>query len=140
MFRYLVPFLFLFIPNVAQSAESHELQKLINPVMPYGIENSGFCCVSFDISKSGKTKNVDVYVCTDDIMRDNIELAVKRWRYFPKLVNGKKVKQSNIIKKIKMLVTDQYGNPKYDSETYIPKGVDGRIDDWSEIQCEESEN
>ena len=88
----------------------------------------------------GKPRNIDAYFCSHSMFKDIAQQSVKKWRHNPKIVDGKKVEQSQLLTKMAFYLEDEDGNLMYDPELFIPKGVDKRYPDgWSKTECRKSE-
>ena len=119
----------------AQNRDSNLVR--IPPIAPQDAEVSGFCCMKFDVSKKGKTKNVEANNCTHEVYRKSSEKSVKNWRYSPKYVDGKRVKRIGLNSKVVFHLEDFDGTLLYDPELYIPQLVDPEYPKgWSAIVCE----
>ena len=75
-----------------------------------GFLKSGFCRVSYDVDSQGHTRNIDVLKCTNEEIRAPSLQAVKRWRFFPKVENGKTEYYYERVTKLEVQVSDQHGN------------------------------
>jgi len=121
--------------DYAQSQDSDLVR--IPPMLPHNAEESGFCCIRLDVSKKGKPKNVEAYSCTHEVYKKSAEKTVKRWRYHPLYVDGKRQSRKNILNKVTYHLTDEDGSLLYDPEIYIPRRVDpNKPDGWSIITCD----
>ncbi|MGB6319103.1 MAG: energy transducer TonB, partial [Litorimonas sp.] len=80
------------IPAAAQFV--YEEPVLINkpvPPMPLGAGESGYCCVSLDVSAEGRAENAQVGYCTLEIFRKATEWSVRKWAYEPARAFGEPV-------------------------------------------------
>ncbi|MDC2891234.1 energy transducer TonB [Psychrosphaera algicola] len=79
---------------------SARLQETANPTFPSdaarnGIE--GFVQMSFDLSTDGEPTNIKVVKSVPKLIFDKAAIrALSKWRYAPKIVNGKAVMQKGL--------------------------------------------
>lgn len=57
---------------------------------------SGYCKVRFDISPEGQPFNVETTLCTNKGLRTSTVKSVQKWKYAPKIQNGKPVSRSGL--------------------------------------------
>lgn len=68
-----------------------------------GIE--GFVDLSFDVDEIGATKNIQVIAAEPPRSFDKAAMkAVSRWKYEPRVINGKSVYQSNLTTRIRFAI------------------------------------
>ena len=72
---------------------------------------SGHCKMKFDVGSDGNTKNVIAYFCTHKMFELNSILAAQKFRYSPKILNGKPVEMKGVEAKITYRLVDENGNP-----------------------------
>lgn len=80
------------------------------PQMPQRANQSGFCRLQFDISPSGTPKNIKAYECAHSMFKKPSISTLKKWRYFPQIIDGKAVEQKGVKTKISYILTDEAGN------------------------------
>lgn len=71
----------------------------VEPILPRravaeGIE--GYCIVTFDITTVGATSNIRMDCTPKGIFEAAMERAMKKWKYNPKIVDGKPITQRNL--------------------------------------------
>jgi len=81
----------------------------IPPIMPTRAEKSGHCTVRFDVSPEGQPFNVDANYCTQSLFKRASIKSVQKWKYNPKIVDGRSVARSGVESKITFRLTDERG-------------------------------
>jgi protein TonB len=81
----------------------------IPPIMPTRAEKSGHCNVRFDVSPEGQPFNVDATYCTQSLFKRASIKSVQKWKYNPKIVDGRSVARSGVESKITFRLTDERG-------------------------------
>ena len=82
----------------------------ISPIMPSRAEKSGHCTVRFDVSAEGAPYNVQATYCTQSLFERATIKSVQRWKYKPKIQNGRPVAMSGVVNKVTYRLTDERGN------------------------------
>ncbi len=82
----------------------------IPPIMPPRAEKSGHCKVRFDVSPEGQPFNVDTYYCSTNVFKRATTKNVQRWKYNPKIVDGRPTSRKGVETKITFRLTDEHGN------------------------------
>ncbi|WP_427449866.1 energy transducer TonB [Litorimonas sp. WD9-15] len=85
----------------------------IPPVMPARFQQgdaSGYCTMRFSVSPEGQPFDVTATQCTNRILERASTKAVLRWKYNPKIVNGRAVSRSGVETKIRFDLADERGN------------------------------
>ncbi len=82
----------------------------IPPIMPTRAEKSGHCNVKFDVSPEGAPFNVVATYCTQSLFERASTKSVTKWKYNPKIVDGRSVSRSGVESKITFRLTDERGN------------------------------
>jgi len=82
----------------------------IPPIMPPWAKRSGHCQMQFDVDEKGYTYNIKALYCTQDVFSEASIASLSRWKYNPKIVNGKPVKQTGVTSKIAYKLVDECGN------------------------------
>lgn len=72
-------------------------------------DNSGYCKVRFDVSPEGQPFNVDAYICTTKQIKNATVKSVQKWKYNPKIVDGRPVARSGVESTIKFNLQDERG-------------------------------
>ena len=85
----------------------------IPPQMPIRFisftEHSGYCHVKFNVSPSGQPFDVTTTFCTDSSLKRPTIISVQKWKYNPKIVNGKPVARDGVESRITFSVQDERG-------------------------------
>lgn len=82
----------------------------IPPIMPQRAEKSGHCKVRFDVSPEGQPFNVTATYCTQSLFERSTVKSVEKWKYNPKVVDGRNVSRSGVESRITFNLTDERGN------------------------------
>ena len=85
------------------------LQPNIPPRFLSG-DNSGYCKMTFDVSPEGQPFNIQANVCTTSIIKSSSIKTVQRWKYNPKIVDGRPVGRTGVETTIKYNLDDGRGN------------------------------
>lgn len=81
----------------------------IPPIMPPRAEKSGHCKVRFDVSPEGQPFNVEATYCTSSVFKRSSIKSVQKWKYQPKIVDGRSVARKGVISQITFQLTDERG-------------------------------
>lgn len=81
----------------------------IPPQMPPRAEKSGHCDMRFDVSPEGAPFNVVAKYCTSSVFKRSSSRNVQRWKYNPKIVDGRAVSRSGVETTITYQLTDERG-------------------------------
>ena len=82
------PSIQLFVTEVSdRSCHPIRLPPTFPPRFLQG-DHSGYCRVSFRFMENGKTTDVKVGLCTDDLLKKTTEAAVRRWSIHPDCVQS----------------------------------------------------
>lgn len=81
----------------------------IPPIMPPRAEKSGHCKVRFDVSPEGQPFNVEATYCTSSVFKRSSIKSVQKWKYQPKIVDGRSVARKGVISQITFQLTDDRG-------------------------------
>ena len=81
------------VPANGQSIDENgtraaEVTKQVPPTMPRQARESGYCCMVFNVDRSGSPVNVNTSYCTNPIFAENSKDAVSKWEFSPALKNG----------------------------------------------------
>lgn len=71
---------------------------------------SGHCRVRFDVSAEGSPYNVDAYSCTTPILSSATVKSVQKWRFNPKVLNGRNVAMTGVENRVTFRLLDEGGN------------------------------
>jgi len=96
--------------NVKMSDRDVQPLVRIAPIMPPKAERSGHCRVRFDVSAEGAPYNVTATYCTQKLFERATIKSVARWKYNPKIVNGRAVAMTGVENKVRYRLTDERGN------------------------------
>ena len=104
-------------PEIDRSAfqitvSDRDAQPLVRipPIMPPRAEKSGHCRVKFDVSPEGAPFNVDTTYCTQSLFSRPTIKSVQKWKYNPKIQDGRPVGRSGVESKITFRLADERGN------------------------------
>jgi len=81
----------------------------ISPIMPPRAEKSGHCKVRFDVSAEGAPYNVQATYCTQSLFERATIKSVQKWKYNPKIVNGRPVAMTGVENKVTYQLSDERG-------------------------------
>ncbi len=81
----------------------------IPPIMPPRAEKSGHCKVRFDVSPQGQPFNVVATYCTSSVFKRASIKSVEKWKYNPKIVDGRAVARRGVESQITFQLTDERG-------------------------------
>ena len=81
----------------------------IPPIMPPRAEKSGHCRVRFDVSPEGAPFNVTTTFCTQRLFERATVKSVQKWKYNPKVVDGRNVARKGVENKVTYRLTDERG-------------------------------
>lgn len=84
----------------------------IAPVFPSRFlqgDVSGYCRVRFDISPDGQPFNVSATSCTNAQLKSPTVKSVQKWKYAPKIENGRPVARSGLQATIRFDLQDERG-------------------------------
>ena len=81
----------------------------IPPIMPTRAEKSGHCRVRFDVSPEGQPFNVSTTFCTQSLFERATIKSVQKWKYNPKIVDGRAVSRTGVENKVTYRLTDERG-------------------------------
>lgn len=98
-------------PDVVYERRAQALVRIPPRWSPEALGNgySGHCMLEYDTGVTGKIQNIRVGYCTRDIFRQSSIEALSKWRYNPKIVDGKAVVRKNIETKIRYEMRDERG-------------------------------
>jgi protein TonB len=84
----------------------------IPPVFPARFSQgnySGYCRVSFDISAEGQPFNVTTLDCTNRQLKAASIKSVQKWKYTPKILDGRPVSRAGLETTIQFRLKDERG-------------------------------
>ncbi len=98
--------------NFKIQVSDRDAQPLVRipPIMPPRAEKSGHCRVKFDVSPEGAPFNVIATYCTQSLFERASIKSVQKWKYNPKIVDGRSVSRSGVETKITFRLADERGN------------------------------
>ena len=82
----------------------------IPPQMPPRAEKSGHCKVRFNVSPEGQPFDVQATYCTERMFESPSIRSVQKWKYNPKIQDGRPVGRTGVESKITFRLTDERGN------------------------------
>jgi len=97
--------------NFKIAVSDRDAQPLVRipPIMPPRAEKSGHCRVRFDVSPEGAPFNVVDTYCTQSVFKRASIKSVQKWKYNPKIVDGRSVARKGVESKITFRLTDERG-------------------------------
>ena len=97
--------------NFKIAVSDRDAQPLVRipPIMPPRAEKSGHCRVKFDVSPEGAPFNVMTTFCTQRLFERATIKSVQRWKYNPKIVDGRAVARHGVENKVTYRLTDERG-------------------------------
>jgi len=81
----------------------------IPPSMPPRAEKSGHCKVRFNVSAEGAPYDVQATYCTQSLFERATIKSVQKWKFNPKIVNGRPVAMTGVLNKVTFRLTDERG-------------------------------
>ncbi len=81
----------------------------IAPAMPPRATKSGHCKMQFDISPDGQPFNIAATYCTASLFRRASVKSVEKWKYNPKISNGRAVIRRGVETQITFNLADEHG-------------------------------
>ena len=97
--------------NFKIAVSDRDAQPLVRipPIMPPRAEKSGHCRVRFDVSPEGAPFNVVATYCTQKLFERATIKSVQKWKYNPKIVDGRSVARKGVENKVTYRLTDERG-------------------------------
>ena len=100
--------------NFKIAVSDRDAQPLVRipPIVPPRFlqgDNSGYCKVRFDVSPEGQPFNVQTTVCTAKVLERATIKNVQKWKYNPKIVDGRSVSRSGVETTIRFNLQDERG-------------------------------
>jgi len=97
--------------NFKIAVSDRDAQPLVRipPIMPSRAEKSGNCKVRFDVSPEGQPFNVTTTYCSSSVFKRASEKSVQKWKYNPKIVDGRAVSRTGVESTIRFKLTDERG-------------------------------
>ncbi len=101
--------------NFKITVSDRDAQPLVRipPIMPPRFmqgDNSGYCTVRFDVSPEGQPFNVQTMTCTSSQLKNATVKSVQKWKYNPKIVDGRSVSRTGVESKVRFDLADERGN------------------------------
>ncbi len=98
--------------NFKIAVSDRDAQPLVRipPIMPPRAEKSGHCKVRFDVSPQGQPFNVAATYCSSNVFKRASVKSVEKWKYNPKIVDGRTVSRKGVESQITFQLTDERGN------------------------------
>ena len=100
--------------NFKITVSDRDAQPLVRipPIFPPRFlqgDNSGYCKVRFDVSPEGQPFNVVTTLCTSKQLERATTKSVQKWKYNPKIVDGRAVSRSGVESTIRFDLQDERG-------------------------------
>ncbi len=95
--------------SIAVSDRDAQPLVRIPPIMPPRAEKSGHCKVSFDVSPEGQPFNVITTYCSSSVFKRSSIKSVQKWKYQPKIQDGRPVSRSGVQSQITYKLADERG-------------------------------
>ena len=100
--------------NFKIAVSDRDAQPLVRipPIFPPRFlqgDNSGYCKVRFDVSPEGQPFNVTTTTCTSRQLESATKKSVQKWKYNPKIVDGRPVSRSGVESTIRFDLNDERG-------------------------------
>lgn len=97
--------------NFKIAVSDRDAQPLVRipPIMPPRAEKSGHCRVRFDVSPEGAPFNVVTTFCTQKLFERATIKSVQKWKYNPKIVDGRSVARKGVENKVTYRLSDERG-------------------------------
>lgn len=88
-----------------------EVQPVVRipPIMPPRADKSGHCRVRFSVSAEGSPFDVQTTYCTQSLFERATIRSVQKWKFNPKIVNGRAVAMTGVVNKVTYRLTDERG-------------------------------
>ncbi len=109
------------------------------PVVPSGVNESGFCIMVFDVNNYGRTENIRATDCTHEKFVRNSEMVVGTWSFTPKVERGMPVTQKDVKTKLTYRVMDDSGSLLPGPEGAMPKDY-RKGEDYKPLERAKQEN
>ena len=97
--------------NFKIAVSDRDAQPLVRipPIMPTRAEKSGHCLVRFDVSPEGAPFNVVTTFCTQSLFERATIKSVQKWKFNPKIQDGRAVSRSGVETKVTYRLADERG-------------------------------
>jgi len=97
--------------NFKIQVSDRDAQPLVKipPIMPPRAEKSGHCLVRFDVSPEGAPFNVVATFCTQKLFERATIKSVQKWKYNPKIVDGRPVARAGVENRVTYRLQDERG-------------------------------
>lgn len=100
--------------NFKIAVSDRDAQPLVRipPIFPPRFlqgDNSGYCKVRFDVSPEGAPFNVQTTTCTSSQLERATTKSVQKWKYNPKIVDGRPVSRTGVESTIRFDLQDERG-------------------------------
>ncbi len=95
--------------SIAVSDRDAQPLVRIPPIMPPRAEKSGHCKVRFDVSPEGQPFNVMTTYCSSSVFKRSSIKSVQKWKYQPKVQDGRPVSRAGVESTITYKLEDERG-------------------------------
>ena len=102
------------IPHTSIRVSDRDAQPILRtpPIFPPRFlqgNNSGYCKVRFDVSAEGLPFNIRAIKCTSSQLKSASIKSVHKWKYNPKIVQGRAVARTGVESQIRFDLKDERG-------------------------------
>jgi protein TonB len=80
------------------------------PSMPSRANKSGHCNVRFNVSAEGTPYDIETTYCTQSIFERATLRSVSKWKYRPRIQDGRAVAMTGVTNRVVYRLTDEKGN------------------------------
>lgn len=95
-------------PAISVEKDYSPIQR-IAPIMPPRATRSGHCDMRYDVSAEGLPFNVEAISCSETLFARASIKAVQRWKYLPRVQDGRAVSVKDVRTRISFKLTDEAG-------------------------------
>lgn len=85
--------------------------KRLPPIMPNEADGSGYCCMTFDINRTGTPINIEARYCTEGHFEQPSKEAISKWSYSPAKNSGKTVIRRGVQTTMSFHLRGVFGQP-----------------------------
>ena len=98
-------------PGAVSDRDAAPLMR-IPPIFPPKIlqgNYSGYCKMRFDVSAEGQPYNITDVLCTSPLLEEASRSSIEKWRYDPKILDGRPAKRVGVETTIRFDLSDASG-------------------------------
>ena len=96
-------------PKLVQANRNPDPLLRIPPAMPARANQSGHCDVRLNVDATGSPYQVEATYCTQSVFERPTVKAVAKWKYRPRIVDGRAVAMEGITNRVSFHLTDDKG-------------------------------